>query len=34
MTPVTIACDRIRQAVAQGQLFAAEPMKQTQEQLL
>jgi site-specific DNA-methyltransferase (adenine-specific) len=29
-----IACQRIEQAVAQGQLFAPEPMKQTQEVLL
>lgn len=29
-----IACQRIEQAVAQGQLFAPEPMKQTQEALL
>jgi len=29
-----IACQRIEQAVAQGQLFAPEPMKQVQEQLL
>ena len=29
-----IACDRIRQAVAQGQLFAPEQPKQTQEKLL
>jgi DNA modification methylase len=29
-----IACRRIEQAVAQGQLFALEPMKQTQEALL
>ena len=29
-----IACKRIEQAVAQGQLFAPEPMKQTQESLL
>jgi DNA modification methylase len=29
-----IACQRIEQAVAQGQLFAPEPAKQIQEQLL
>ena len=29
-----IACKRIEQAVAQGQLFAPEPVKQIQEQLL
>ena len=29
-----IACKRIEQAVAQGQLFAPEPMKQTQESFL
>lgn len=29
-----IACDRIRQAVAQGQLFAPEPVKPVQESLL
>lgn len=29
-----IACKRIEQAVAQGQLFAPEPMKQTQEDLI
>lgn len=29
-----IACKRIEQAVAQGQLFEPEPMKQTQEKLL
>jgi DNA modification methylase len=29
-----IACQRIEQAVSQGQLFAPEPQKQIQEQLL
>jgi site-specific DNA-methyltransferase (adenine-specific) len=29
-----IACKRIEQAVAQGQLFAPEPMKQVQETLI
>jgi site-specific DNA-methyltransferase (adenine-specific) len=29
-----IACKRIEQAVAQGQLFAPEPVKQVQEALL
>ena len=29
-----IACQRIEQAVAQGQLFAPEPVKQVQEQLI
>lgn len=29
-----IACKRIERAVAQGQLFAPEPVKQVQEQLL
>ena len=29
-----IACKRIEQAVAQGQLFAPEPKKQVQEALL
>ena len=29
-----IACKRIEQAVAQGQLFAPEPMKQVQESFL